>query len=172
MYDKLVREITKASTTIHGLPVDALKKRSRKREVVNARFQAIALVKENTKLSLSAIGMKFGRLDHSSVIHAINTHQNYLQVDKDYRNSFAQVKAIVLPMLHNEVPTDIEEVNKRIEEIKKILYSSETIDTEYFRPYKDQLNVLMELHECLTLNKHIVDFGKRLKQLPTIHQTI
>jgi chromosomal replication initiator protein len=52
---------------------EALRGKSRKREIVFARMIAMTLMCENTPLSLKAIGAQFGGRDHTTVIHARDT---------------------------------------------------------------------------------------------------
>jgi chromosomal replication initiator protein len=52
---------------------EALRGKSRKKELVFARMMAMILMTEMTQLSLKAIGELFGGRDHSTVIHARDT---------------------------------------------------------------------------------------------------
>ncbi len=54
---------------------EALKGKSRKKELVFVRMMAMTLMSEFTSLSLKAIGEQFGGRDHSTVIHARDTIQ-------------------------------------------------------------------------------------------------
>lgn len=56
-----------------GFAADALRGKSRKKELVFARMIAMTLMTEMTSLSLKAIGAAFGGRDHSTVIHARDT---------------------------------------------------------------------------------------------------
>jgi chromosomal replication initiator protein len=57
------------------ISADALRGKSRKKELVFARMIGITLMTEHTTLSLKAIGDAFGGRDHSTVIHARDTIQ-------------------------------------------------------------------------------------------------
>jgi chromosomal replication initiator protein len=54
---------------------EALRSKSRKKELVFVRMMAMTLMTELTSLSLKAIGESFGGRDHSTVIHARDTIQ-------------------------------------------------------------------------------------------------
>lgn len=56
-----------------GFSTDALRSKSRKKELVFARMIAMTLMTDLTSLSLKAIGELFGGRDHSTVIHARDT---------------------------------------------------------------------------------------------------
>lgn len=64
----------------YDLSVDDLKSECRKRDLVFPRHLAMYLIKQRTGLSLSKIGEMFNR-DHTSVMHAIRTIQNYIDTD-------------------------------------------------------------------------------------------
>ena len=58
-----------------------LSAKTRRREVVIARQIAMYLSKNHTNHSLSAIGERFGKRDHSTVIHALQTIDNMQQTN-------------------------------------------------------------------------------------------
>ncbi len=60
------------------VPVDELKARSRKREIVECRQVAIWIIKKKTRLSLSQIGKLFDR-DHSTVLFSINSVNTFIE---------------------------------------------------------------------------------------------
>lgn len=61
------------------IPREAIKSKSRKKELVFVRMIAMTLMTEYTSLSLKAIGEQFGGRDHSTVIHARDTIQQRRQ---------------------------------------------------------------------------------------------
>lgn len=64
---------------------EELKGKSRTQSIVKARQIAMYLCKEYTELSLKAIGYHFGGRDHSTVIHAIQTISDLIEVDSEIR---------------------------------------------------------------------------------------
>jgi hypothetical protein len=58
------------------LPSEDVRGKIRKKEYVMARYHIMRFLKETTDMSLSKIGSFFDGRDHSSVIHAINTHKD------------------------------------------------------------------------------------------------
>ena len=76
-----------------------IESRSRKREIVEPRQIATTLVRELTRLSLKGIGLRFGGLDHSSIIHSLSTVNDLVITDKDYRKTFEHVKVLVYAKL-------------------------------------------------------------------------
>ncbi len=48
--------------------------------------------KELTKASLKTIGMHFGGRDHSTVIHAVQTVNDLISIDKEFRKNIDDIK--------------------------------------------------------------------------------
>jgi len=71
---------------------DLLKAKTRKREVVQARQISMFFAKELTKASLKTIGMHFGGRDHSTVIHAVQTVNDLISIDKEFRRNIDEIK--------------------------------------------------------------------------------
>jgi len=79
--------IQKAVCDYFDVPVDKLKEKTRKRQVVQARQLSMYLSKNFTKHSLKAIGKHFGGRDHSTVIHSCQAIQNLMDTDTKFRES-------------------------------------------------------------------------------------
>jgi chromosomal replication initiator protein len=77
------------------IPVEQVKSKTRKREIVQARQISMYYAKDLTKSSLKTIGMHFGGRDHSTVIHACQTVNDLMETDKKFK-------------------ADIDEIGKRI----------------------------------------------------------
>ena len=68
-----------------NLPIELLKSKTRKREVVQARQIAMYFAKKMTKWSLASIGAQCGGKDHATVLHACRTVNNLAETDKQFR---------------------------------------------------------------------------------------
>jgi chromosomal replication initiator protein len=79
--------IQKAVCDFFDVPVDKLKEKTRKRQVVQARQLSMFLSKNFTKHSLKAIGKHFGGRDHSTVIHSCQAIQNLMDTDTKFKES-------------------------------------------------------------------------------------
>jgi chromosomal replication initiator protein len=77
-----VEKIQEVVATYFNVSVEALRGKSRKREIAYARMVAMTLMTEITNHSLKTIGSFFGGRDHSTVIHARDT-MNELREQKD-----------------------------------------------------------------------------------------
>jgi chromosomal replication initiator protein len=75
-----------------GIPVDLLKAKTRKKEVVTARQVAMYFAKEHTNHSLKSIGYHFGGRDHSTVIHSVQTVSDLIDSDKTFRNTIQDLR--------------------------------------------------------------------------------
>ena len=95
MIDKFVKNtarevsidyIQKVVCDYFDLPIELLKSKTRKREVVQARQIAMYFAKNMTKSSLATIGMHCGGKDHATVLHACRTVNNLMDTDKRFRS--------------------------------------------------------------------------------------
>jgi len=68
------------------VPVEMVKSKTRKREIVQARQISMYLAKNHTKTSLKSIGSFFGGRDHSTVIYACQTVVDLIETDKKFRS--------------------------------------------------------------------------------------
>jgi len=67
------------------VPVEMVKSKTRKREIVQARQISMYLAKNHTKTSLKSIGAYFGGRDHSTVIYACQTVEDLIDTDKKFK---------------------------------------------------------------------------------------
>ena len=75
-----------------GLQQTLIISRGRKGHIVEARQMAMYFIRKYTRLSLKQTGMEFGGLDHSTVIHGVDTVNNTLSYDKLYMRKFKDVE--------------------------------------------------------------------------------
>jgi chromosomal replication initiator protein len=94
MIDKFVKNnarevsidfIQKVVSDYFDLPIELMKSKTRKREVVQARQIAMYFSKSLTKASLANIGLHCGGKDHATVLHACRTVNNLMETDKKFR---------------------------------------------------------------------------------------
>ncbi|OEK07225.1 chromosomal replication initiator protein DnaA [Roseivirga misakiensis] len=74
------------------ISVEDLKDKTRKKEIVIARQVSMYLCKEYTNHSLKSIGYHFGGRDHSTVIHAVQSVSDMMDVDSKFSNSIDELK--------------------------------------------------------------------------------
>lgn len=86
--DKIKRHVSE----YYDLPVERMKSKTRKREVVVARQTAMYLCKSMTKQSLKSIGDEFGGRDHSTVIYSCNAVQDLIDTDSSYRETVSELR--------------------------------------------------------------------------------
>ena len=94
MIDKFVKNTTKEISVDYiqkvvcdyfDMPLDQLKSKTRKREIVQARQLAMFFSKQLTKNSLSSIGAQCGNKDHATVLHACRTINDLTETDKRFK---------------------------------------------------------------------------------------
>lgn len=79
----------------YGLESDLVKSKTRKKEIVIARFTAIVLISDNTMLSLNEIGNLFSGRDHSTVIHAKKTFSDWHDTEPQIKEQYRGLKALL-----------------------------------------------------------------------------
>lgn len=84
--------IQKAVCEYFEVPVEKLKEKTRKRNIVQARQLSMYLAKNYTKNSLKVIGKHFGGRDHSTVIHSCQMVQNLMDTDNEFRESVKELE--------------------------------------------------------------------------------
>jgi len=101
MVDKFVKNtarevsieyIQKIVCDYFDLPIEMLKSKTRKREVVQARQISMYFSKKMTKSSLANIGAHCGGKDHATVLHACRTVVNLSETDKQFRNYLEELE--------------------------------------------------------------------------------
>lgn len=76
--------IQKVVCDYFNLPIETLKSKTRKREIVQARQISMYFSKKMTKSSLAKIGAHCGGRDHATVLHACRTVANLSETDNTY----------------------------------------------------------------------------------------
>ena len=74
-----------------GIPVALMVSRSRKQEVVHARYLAIYIAHTVTKDTYSTIGTQFGGRDHSTVLYAIQSISKRLKLDPGLKKTVSSL---------------------------------------------------------------------------------
>jgi chromosomal replication initiator protein len=101
MIDKFVKNTTrelsvdfiqKVVCDYFDMPMELLKSKTRKREIVQARQLTMYFSKQLTKNSLAAIGAQCGNKDHATVLHACRTVSNLAETDKRFRTYVEDIK--------------------------------------------------------------------------------
>ena len=101
MIDKFVRNtsreisidyIQKVICDYFDMPIDLMKSKTRKREIVQARQLTMYFSKKLTKYSLASIGAQCGNKDHATVLHACRTVSNLIDTDKKFRSYVDDLK--------------------------------------------------------------------------------
>ncbi|MFN8431167.1 MAG: chromosomal replication initiator protein DnaA [Spirosomataceae bacterium] len=87
-----IDNIIETVTDYFKIKITDIKGKTRLREVVVPRQIAMFLAKEYTSLSLKAIGYHFGGRDHSTVIHAIQTINDLMDIDKELKSQIDDLK--------------------------------------------------------------------------------
>ena len=84
--------IQKTVAAYFGIPVDLLKDKTRKKEVVTARQVAMYFAKHHTSHTLKTIGFHFGGRDHTTVMHSVQTVSDLVDSDKKFREQVEELR--------------------------------------------------------------------------------
>jgi chromosomal replication initiator protein len=84
--------IQKMVSEFFGVKSDDLKAKTRKKEIVIARQVAMYFSKQYTNHSLKSIGYHFGGRDHSTVIHAVQSVNDMMDVSNNFKTSISDLK--------------------------------------------------------------------------------
>ena len=101
MLDKFVRNtvrevsidyIQKVICDYFDIPIEIMKSKTRKREIVQCRQLAMYFAKQLTKNSLAMIGKHCGNKDHATVLHACKTVNNLADTDKRFKGYISDIE--------------------------------------------------------------------------------
>jgi len=84
--------IQKTVSEYYKIDPSELKAKTRKKEIVIARQIAMYFSKEYTNHSLKSIGYHFGGRDHSTVIHAVQSVNDMIDTNNNFRSSIEDLK--------------------------------------------------------------------------------
>ncbi len=88
----MIEQIQRLASEHYGIPDDMLRAKTRKKEIAQVRQIAMYLTKELTNSSLKTIGLHFGGRDHSTVIHAIQSVEEWIKTDPKTRDEVLQLR--------------------------------------------------------------------------------
>ncbi len=83
--------IQKTVADYFKVDTEQLKGKVKKREIVIPRQTAMYFCKRYTQLTLALIGENFGGRDHSTVIHALESVEDMMKVDSNFKNSMDEL---------------------------------------------------------------------------------
>ena len=90
-----IEQIQKIVCEYFNIPIDILRAKTRRQEIVVARQIAMYLAKDMTNSSLKTIGIHFGGRDHSTVIHACQAVEESLKTDTKYKQYIDQIRRTI-----------------------------------------------------------------------------
>jgi chromosomal replication initiator protein len=89
--DVSVDFIQKTVSEYFKVELEALKGKIKKREIVIPRQVAMYFCKRYTQLTLALIGENFGGRDHSTVIHALESVEDMMKTDSNFKSSVEEL---------------------------------------------------------------------------------
>ncbi len=89
--DVSVDFIQKTVADYFKVELEQMKSKVKKREIVIPRQVAMYFCKRYTQLTLALIGVNFGGRDHSTVIHALESVEDMMKTDVNFKNSVEEL---------------------------------------------------------------------------------
>ncbi len=89
--DVSVDFIQKTVAEYFKVELESLKSKIKKREIVIPRQVAMYFCKRYTQLTLALIGNNFGGRDHSTVIHALESVEDMMKTDSNFKSSVEEL---------------------------------------------------------------------------------
>lgn len=89
--DVSVDFIQKTVAEYFKVDLDSMKGKVKKREIVIPRQVAMYFCKRYTQLTLALIGENFGGRDHSTVIHALESVEDMMKTDSNFKSSVEEL---------------------------------------------------------------------------------
>jgi chromosomal replication initiator protein len=89
--DVSVDFIQKTVAEYFKIDLDTMKGKVKKREIVIPRQVAMYFCKRYTQLTLALIGENFGGRDHSTVIHALESVEDMMKTDSNFKSSVEEL---------------------------------------------------------------------------------
>ncbi len=86
-----VDDIQETVSDYFNVPVEELKAKTRRKEIVVPRQIAMFIAREYTKNNLKQIGQAFGGRDHATVLHAIDSVKDLLNQDPSFKRSVDEI---------------------------------------------------------------------------------
>ncbi len=90
-----VEQIQKVVASFHGLTLEELLSKSRARDIVRPRQQAMFFARECTTRSYPDIGRRFGDMDHTTVLHGVGRIKELMREDPAVRADVESLRAIL-----------------------------------------------------------------------------
>lgn len=90
-----VSDIIDRACSYFEITFNELIRRKRYRSLVEKRQMLLCLLRDNSSMSLTEIGVMFGGFDHTTVIHSVKTISNLVEVEDSYREYFRGLNRFV-----------------------------------------------------------------------------
>ncbi len=86
-----IQNIIDAVTSFYGVKLADLQSKRRHRSITVPRQVCMYLARKRTRYSLEEIGGYFGGRDHTTVMHAIRTTEDRMEMEKDFKAQIDQI---------------------------------------------------------------------------------
>jgi hypothetical protein len=136
---------------------EQLESDSRKREIVDVRKKAMVVFAVYLDYNLKQAGALFGGRDHSTVIHAINTHDDLLQSNSNYAIKFKRLLDEIkeqLPQYFNTTPVSISDLRKEFDQAKWERFATRWVKQKRDKKELEEIKQTLLEYERTKKNQH------------------
>ena len=88
-------QIRELVARVFQVPLESLSSKTRKADYIYARKAFAYLLRVNTSLTLSQIGLRMGGKNNASVIHMIKRSYEYIDTDKNFKHSVEYIQNLI-----------------------------------------------------------------------------
>lgn len=92
IYPSRIMDIVSKVTLV---PIPQITSKSRKREIADARHLFLYFCKKHCELTLSAIGLYAGHVDHSTVNYAVKSIENLRERDMSIMDKYEKIRILI-----------------------------------------------------------------------------
>jgi hypothetical protein len=109
-----------------GITKEQMLSRSRKVPIVTAKRMMAVVFRRHTKLRFWRIAEILGVYNHSSVVHYLKTHQNFMDTEYDFKKTFITIESRFVHSIDTvevrleRLLKERESINKEIMKLRKL----------------------------------------------------
>jgi hypothetical protein len=159
MINNLVIENYKKLTAEYfNLELNEIFSKKRDLELVEARRFLMYYIKQNYKFTLKYIGKLVNSADHSTVLHNLEVHQNYLDTDRKYKGKYET---------YNDKLKNKKELFANNKDLSKLIdVFKDSIDSEVeLTDFKEFQEYYFELQRIIYDRNIVLDIFAEIKKL-------
>lgn len=114
-----IDKIVQAVAGVHGLTIEEMHSSKRDRHLIDARRQAVVVIKDLLGYASTYIGRYFNK-NHATILHHIKAHRQIIEYDYIYRDKFILAKNTAIDFIDREPVSNEELITTLTKEVNKL----------------------------------------------------